>query len=118
MTPLVDRDGSMKLSTAFSRINAAGAMGESLRSGDLGDELRGKLSDVILPVLRAGMNFEKSLPASVRGSTTVQSATFRDAGVGRFEIVFDGQMDVTDEQVSLMVSQLNQAAFAQGSAAK
>lgn len=93
-------------------------MGEALRSGDLGDELREKLSDVILPVLRTGLNFEKSLLRAVRGSAAVQSARFQDAGMARFEIVFDGQMDVSGEQVSLMVSQLNQAAFAQGSAAK
>jgi hypothetical protein len=79
---------------------------------------REKLSDVILPVLRAGLNFEKSLPPAVRGSAGVPSARFRHAGVARFEIVFDGQMDVSDEQVSLMVRQLNQAAFAQGSPAK
>jgi hypothetical protein len=118
VTPVVEKEGSLKLATEFSRIDATGAMGESLRSGDLGDELREKLSDVILPVLRAGLNFDKLLPPAVRGSAGVQSARFKDAGVARFEIVFDGQMDVSDEQVSLMVSQLNQAAFAQGSAAK
>ena len=118
LTPVVEKGGSVKVTTEFSRIDAAGAMGESLRSGDLGDELREKLSDLILPVVRAGLNVEKSLPPAVRASAAVQSARFQDAGVGRFAIVFDGKLEVSDEQLSLMVSQLNQAAFAQDSAAK
>ena len=106
VTPVIQKEGSLNLAIEFSRINAGGAMGESLRSGDLGDELRGKLTDVILPVVWAGLNFEKSLPAAVRGSAAVRSARFQDAGVGRLAIEFDGQMEVSDEQVSLMVSQL------------
>jgi hypothetical protein len=93
-------------------------MGESLRSGDLGDDLREKVNEAILPVLRAGLSLEKSVPTAVREAAVVQSARFPDAGVGRFSILFEGEMDVSEQQVSLMVIQLNQAAFAQGSAAK
>ena len=114
LTPEVQKDCSVKLTTAFSRIDATGAFAESLRSGDLGAELKEKLNDVVLPLIRAGADFDKTLPPAVRGSAVAQGTKFQEAGVGRFAITFDGQMDVSDQQVSLMVSQLNQAVFAQG----
>ena len=66
----------LTLPIEFSRVNASGTMAESLRSGDLGDELRDKLSQVMVPPLQEVMDFEKSLPAGVRDSAVVQSANF------------------------------------------
>lgn len=116
ITPVVGTGGGLKVATEFSRIDAKGALGEALRSGDLGDEVRERVSEGLMPLVRGGLNLEKSLPPAVRGSAAVQSARFADVGVGRFAMVYDSQMELSDEQVSLMVSQLNQAVFAQGTA--
>jgi hypothetical protein len=114
LTPMVEKANSLKLVTEFSRINAAGAMGESLRSGDLGQELRDKLNQSILSLLKTGVNFQNSLPLAVRNIAVVQSAKFQDVGVGKMSIVLNGQLELSDEQVSHLASELNQAQFAQG----
>jgi hypothetical protein len=117
-TPVVERGSSLGLKTEFSRIDATGMMGESLRSGDLGDELRDKLSQAILSAVQAGTNFQKCLPPAVRDFAVAQSARFQDAGVGRLGIAVDGQLEASDEQVNLMASQLNQAMLAQQTASQ
>jgi len=114
LTPAVDKANSLKVAAEFSRIDASGAMEQSLRFGDLGDDLREKLSQSMLAVMRAGLNFEKVLPAAVRDLAVVQSAKFEDSGIGRMTVAFDGQMQISDAQANAMASQLNQALFAQG----
>lgn len=118
LSPAVDKANSLKLATEFSRIDAKGAMEQSLRSGDLGDELRDRLSQSMLAVMRAGINFEKVLPPAVRDLAAVQNAKFEDGGIGRMDVVFDGQMQISDAQANAMASQLNQAVFAQGAPAQ
>jgi len=51
------------MDAAFSRIDASRAMEQSLRSGDLGEELRDRLSQLMLATMRAGINFKKILQA-------------------------------------------------------
>jgi len=114
LIPAVDKANSLNLVAEFSRIDASGAMEQSLRSGDLGDQLREKLSQSLLAVMRAGLNFEKVLPAAVRDLAVVQSAKFEDRGIARLDVVFDGQMQISDAQANAMATQLNQALFAQG----
>lgn len=118
LSPAVDKANSLKLASEFSRITASGAMEQALRSGDLGDELRDRLSQSMLAVMRAGINFEKVLPPAVRDLAAVQSAKFEDSGIGRMAIVFDGQIEISDAQANAMANQLNQALFAQGTAAQ
>lgn len=117
LSPVVDKANSLKVAAEFSRIDAKGAMEQSLRSGDLGGELRDRLSQSMLAIMRAGINFEKVLPPAVRDLAAVQSAKFEDGGIGRMDVVFDGQMQMSDAQANAMASQLNQALFAQGTAA-
>lgn len=118
LQPAIEKPNSIKLTSVFSRIDASGLMGESLRSGSLGDDLRAKLSDSVLEIVRGGIDFDKLLPAAVRQLADVQSAKFEDLGVGRLAVELDGQMQITDEQANLMASQLNQSLFAKGVASK
>jgi hypothetical protein len=48
----------------------------------------------------------------------VQSAKFQDASAGRLTFVLDGQMEVSNDQVNLMASQLNQSIAVQGTASR
>jgi len=116
VTPLVGKANTLKLAAEFSRMIAGGAMGESLRSGDLGEELRDKLTHSILSAVPLGENFQNYLPPAAREFAMVQNAKFQDTGVGRLSVILDGQLDLSDEQVNLMASQLNEARFAQGRA--
>jgi hypothetical protein len=118
LRPTVDKANSLKLVSEFSRIDAGGLMAESLRSGSLGEDLRNKLSQSLLSILRSAVDFQKLLPAVVRQLAEVQSAKFEDTGIGKIAVELNGEMKITDEQASLMASQLNQALFAQGSASQ
>jgi hypothetical protein len=121
LTPVIEVNGkpnTLKLTAVFSRIDATGMMGESLRSGDLGDDLRDRASQAILPAIRAGADFKTSVPPAVQASAVVQSVKFQDGSAGRLTVVLDGQMEVSNDQVNLMASQLNQTLAAQGTASR
>jgi hypothetical protein len=114
LTPSIDKSNTLKLVAEFSRIDAVGMMGEALRSGDLGGELRDKVSQAILPAVQAAANFKTNLPPAVQNSAVAQSARFQDARPGELSVLIDGQMEVSNDQVNLMASQLNQTLAAQG----
>ena len=116
VTPVVGKANTLKLGAEFSSIVAGGAMGESLRSGDLGEELRDKLTHSILSLVPLGENFQKYLPPAARELAMVQDARFQETGVGKLSVILNVQLDLSDQQVKLMASQLNDARFAQGSA--
>jgi hypothetical protein len=113
LTPLIDSSNNMKVDATFGRIDASGMMGDSLRSGSLGDDLRDKVADVILSAARTASDFKISLPSAVRNSATIQSVKFQDYGVGGFAVVLGGQLQISNEQADLLASQLNQALAAQ-----
>jgi hypothetical protein len=114
LTPSLDKSGALKLAAEYQRIDASGMMGDSLRSGILGDELRDKVSESLVSVLRAGADFKTSLPPAVQNFATLQSVRFQNAGAGDLEAQFEGQIQISDEQANLLASQLNQALSAQG----
>jgi hypothetical protein len=109
LTPAVGGANSLKLNSEFGRIDASGMFADSLRSGDLGDDLRDKISTSVLAALRAGTEFKTTLPAALQNSAAIQSAQFRDAGAGVLNVVLEGKTQISNEQVSLLASQLNQA---------
>ena len=118
LRPVVDQANRLNLASEFSHIDAGGLMAESLRSGSLGEDLRDKLSRSLLSILRGAVDFQKLLPAVVRQLAEIQSAKFEDTGIGKIAIELDSEMKITDEQASLMASQLNQALFAKDAASQ
>jgi hypothetical protein len=109
LTPAVDKSGALKLATEYSRIDASGAMGDSLRTGFLGDDLRDKVSEALSAPLRAGADFKTTLPPAVQNFATLQNVRFQNAGAGDLEIALEGQIQISDEQANLLANQLNQA---------
>jgi hypothetical protein len=49
----------------------------------------------------------------VQNSATLQSAKFRDLGVGGLSVVLEGQVEISNEQANQLASQLNQTLSAQ-----
>jgi len=109
LTPLIDQSNALRLNAEFGRIDAGGMFTESLRSGDLGDLLREKISGAILGPLHAATDLKTSLPSALENSAVIESARFRDAGAGVLNIVFEGKTRISNEQANLLASQLNQA---------
>ena len=114
LSPAGDPANPLKLAAEFQRIDAGGMLGEALRSGDLGDNLRDKVTQSVLSVVEAAADFKAALPPAVQGSAVLQTMRFQDSGVGRMNSVLTGQVQISNEQANLLASQLNQTLSAQG----
>lgn len=114
LSPAGDPSNPLKLSAEFQRIDAGGMLGEALRSGALGDNLRDKVTQSVLSVVKAAADFRAALPPAVQGSAVLQTMRFQDSGVGRMNSVLTGQVQISNEQANLLASQLNQTLSAQG----
>jgi hypothetical protein len=109
--PTLD-SGTLKLKTEFSRIDAQGMMGESIRSGDLGDDLRARVGQALLPIMRAAADL-RTLPMALRPSVKLKSARFRDAGAAVLALTLEGEVELSNEQADALARQLNQTLAAQ-----
>jgi hypothetical protein len=109
LTPAVDKSNTLTLAADFGGIDASSVLADALRSGDLGDDLRDKISRAMLSALRAATNFKTALPPALENSAVIESAQFRDAGAGVLDVVLEGKTEISNEQANLLASQLNQA---------
>lgn len=114
LTPSVETTNALKITATIKRIDAAGMMGEELRSGDLGTDLSDKVAKAILTAVQTGADFKTTVPGAVQNTATLQTARFQDSGAGGLKFVIDGQMQLSNEKVELLARQLNQSLSAQG----
>jgi hypothetical protein len=104
----------LKIVAVLGRIDATGMVGESLRSGSLGEDLRDKVAQSVLSAAQTSSDFKITLPPAVQDSAVLQSATFQDAGVGTLILRLTGQVEISNAQADLLAGQLNQALTAKG----
>ncbi|MFZ0859724.1 MAG: hypothetical protein ABR881_21225 [Candidatus Sulfotelmatobacter sp.] len=114
LTAAVEKPNTLKIVATFGRVDATGMMGEALRSGSLGEDLRDTIAQSVLSAAQTGSDFKVTLPAAVRNSAVIQSARFQDTGAGNLTLLLDGQLEISNEQADALASQLNQALSAQG----
>lgn len=112
VTPSV-QNSTLSMAAAFSRIDAKGMMADGLRSGDLGDDLRDKVAKALLLSVQSGGIFKTSLPPALQSTANLQGAKFQDGGAGILRMVLTGQVQLSNEQATLLANQLNQALSAQ-----
>lgn len=113
LTPAVDASHALTLASAFQRIDATGMMGDSLRSGDLGDDLRARVGESVLAALRGAADFKRTLPAAVQAGVLLESAKFQDSEASDLSLELDGQVQLSAEQANALAGQLNQTLSAQ-----
>ncbi len=113
LTAAVEKENVLLLKPAFGRIDANGMLGDQLRSGSLGEDLQDKAAQSVLSAARAGTDFKVALPPAVRNSATLQTAKFREVGVGGLSVMLTGQVEISNEQADQLASQLNQTLSAQ-----
>jgi hypothetical protein len=106
LTPEVADDGSLRLLPEIGRVTGEGVVGESLRSGSLGESLRDKITESILSVLRQGDDFKTTLPAAAQGSATLQQAQFQGTGSGRLLFVLEGEIRVSNDKATALTAEL------------
>ena len=116
VTPSV-QNSTLQMVAAFSRIDASGMMADDLRSGDLGDDLRDKVAKVLLLAVQSGGDFKSTLPQSLQSAASLDGAKFQDGGAGILRMVLSGQVQLSNEQATVLANQLNQALSAQAAQA-
>ena len=117
LTPVTGASNALNLTSEFKRIDATGVMAEDLRSGDLGDVLREKVSFVVLTALQAGADFKSTLPGVLQSGVMLKSFKFEDPSSSGLKGFLQGDVRLSNEQINLLASQLNQTLSAQGSQA-
>ncbi len=103
----------LALTAEITRVQAEGLLRESLRSGDLGFNLRDQIAASLLSALKKGADLKTTLPPVAKDLATIQKAQFDDAGADQLSLVLDGQLQLTDEQTKQFATQLNQRLSAQ-----
>jgi hypothetical protein len=108
LTPEVAADGTLRLRPVVGRIDAQGLLGESLRSGSLGDELRDKIAESILSTVRQGGNFKVILPPAAQNSAVLRHTQFQSTGAGALTVVLEGEIKVSDDKATALASELKE----------
>jgi hypothetical protein len=107
VTPAVAEDGTVRLVAQIGRIDGQGLVGELLRSGSLGDVVRDKVTQSLLSVVRQGGEFKAALPAPARSYATLHRVQFQGTGSGKLLIELDGEIRVSNENLTALTSELN-----------
>jgi hypothetical protein len=106
LTPTVAEDGTLRLSAAISRVDAEGMIGDSLRSGALGETVRDAVADSLLSAVRQGSDYKTVLPAAAQGYAKLQRAMFQAMGAGELSIVLSGSMQLPSDKAALIEAEL------------
>ncbi len=116
LTPEIDEARTLKLVPDVGRIEADGTLGDLLRSGSLGNQLREKIRDSLLKAMQKGTNFKATLPPAVQDYATIENAQFKDAGTGNLNVVLDGRIQISDEQIKELANQVKERLAAEKTA--
>jgi hypothetical protein len=109
LSPAVAEDGTLQLTGHIGRVDAEGLIGDALRSGPLGAGIRDQIAASILSVVRQAGDFKTSLPAGARSYATLQRAQFQGTGSGKLMVLLDGEMRVSNDQLTTLTGELSRA---------
>jgi hypothetical protein len=113
LTPTLDANGTVQLSSQNSRVDAQGLLRDALLTGDLGDGVREQITASVLAALRKGAEVKNTLPPAALPSAMLEKARFKDAGTGHLNLVLDGQLKLAGESTKQFAAQLRQRLSAQ-----
>ena len=114
LTPAVE-NSTFHIAAEWKKIDATGMLLDELRSGDLGDDLRDKVAKAMLAALQAGADIKSNFPAAAQGAMW-QGVRFQAEGTGGLRSFLDGELRLSNDQVTALAGQLNQKLAAQQSA--
>ncbi len=114
LTPSVEPNTGLGLVSEITRVNADGFLRDLLRSGDLGATMREQIAASLLSALQKGTGLKATLPPAAQGSANLQKVQFQDAGADQLNLVLEGQLQLSDEQITQFAAQLKQRLSAQG----
>ena len=107
LTPSV-QNNSWTLTPEIIRVDAEGILRTSLRTGDLGIELRDQIASSLLDALQKTSAVKATLPAAGQQSAAIKKVQFQDSGADQLSLVVEGQMQLSEDQTKLFAAQLKQ----------
>jgi hypothetical protein len=108
LVPVVDQRTTLRLEPEVGRIDADGPVGELLRSGQFGARLREKIARTLLSAMQKGTNFKATLPPAVQDYASLDRARFADGGGGVLDVILDGQIHISDQQVKELTNEIKE----------
>jgi len=114
LTPAVDEGSTLRLVPEIGRIDADGPLGDLLRSGSIGTALREKITKALLSAMQKGTNFNATLPPVAQDHATIQGARFQDDGSGNLNVILDGEIQISNEQIKVLANELKERLSSQG----
>jgi hypothetical protein len=106
LAPSVSENGALALVPAIGNVDAEGLVGELLRSGSLGEAVRDKIADTVLLAIVQGADYKAVLPPAAQGNVKLQQAHFQGSGANVLAIVMEGGIQVSPENMTLLLTQL------------
>jgi hypothetical protein len=106
LTPAIENANTLRLLAQIQHVDADGPLGDSLRSGALGENIRDKIAALVLSTLRQGSDYKTILPAAAQGHVALHDAEFSGTGSGRLSLILNGGILMSVDQVSSLVSEL------------
>ena len=107
LTPAVESNNTkLSLVAEVISIDADGSLGELLRAGAIGDMLRDKIKNSVQNAMQKASDLGATIPPAAQALATIQSATFKDGGSGRLQVVLVGEIRISDEQFQTLSKQV------------
>ena len=110
LTPSIAEDGTLRLTPQTGTIDAQGVLADALRSGSLGDDLRGKVAESVLAVIRRGADYKTVLPPAAQAHARLIHAQFEGTGMGRLTVVLSGEVSLSKDEAAQLTTELKATA--------
>ena len=104
LTPELQGADTIRLAAEVVSIDADGSLGEALRSGAFGDNLREKIRQAIVSAIDK-LDWNAALPPAVRGIGAIRGARF-SGRAGEPVLSLSGEVRISAEQAQAIVGQL------------
>jgi len=106
LAPSVSDSGILALVPTIGSVDAQGLVGELLRSGPLGETVRGDVAGSVLSAIRQGADYKALLPPAAEGNVKLQQVRFQGTGANRLSFVSECEIKVSPEKMTLLLTQL------------
>ena len=106
LAPSISESGILALVPTIESVDAEGLVGELLRSGPLGENVRDKVADSVRWAISQVVDYKAVLPAAAEGNVKLRQAHFQGTGANRLSIVLEGGIKVSPDQMTQLLTQL------------
>jgi hypothetical protein len=106
LTPELDNN-AVHIAAEAGEIQADGSLGDLLRSGDKGQNLREKLQKSLQSAIDKTTDWKATVPASLQELVAFRKIEFRDTGSGHLALHVTGDVQLPEAALQLLASQLH-----------